>query len=207
MTFNLPEEINPSPSFNGTLIQAASVCPETTVFASAEIAQHLEETPAIDLRLMVQPGGFFGFVDKRICWVGSHSPNGAMVRIANRNLVDCLHRLLLASKKLPQPRAEAERALARIGGRCPACGETRLPRRKGRLAWVMRCEYETHEEFKIDAKTFAEIAEALQIRCPECENLAVTRNSSQGVPFLSCPDYSRGCHGRPASLAEIFPGS
>jgi hypothetical protein len=91
---NIPEAFDPSSSFDEALIRVTSVCSQITVFASAGIAARLEETTTIDLRLMVQPGGFFSFVDDRLVWVGLYSPSGAMVRVTERNLVDGLRRLL-----------------------------------------------------------------------------------------------------------------
>jgi hypothetical protein len=202
---NLPEGFNPGVVFVDALINSSAVCPRVTVFGSKDIAVRLE-TSAIDLRLMIQPGGFFAFVNDRVAWIGSYSPLGAIARVEIPSLVDALGKLLLSSAKLPHPSAEAERAMMKIAGRCPECGEDRHPRHKSRAGWVLGCGNLRHESAPLSAELLTEIAEAFDVRCPECHKRAVGRNSGKHL-FFGCPDYSRGCGGKPPSLEELFRGT
>jgi hypothetical protein len=205
VVINVPEKFDPNPVFYDALIRSADVCPQRIVFASAAVAENLEET-TVDLRLMVQPGGFFAFIDDCLVWIGSLSANGAMARVANPYLVEALRKLLLGFTKFLRPSAEGERKLANIGGRCSECGEERLPRRRARSAWVMGCDNGNHATLPIDAHILTDIAGALQIRCPECQKLAIGRVSGKQL-FLGCPNYGRGCSGKPPTLGEIFRGA
>jgi hypothetical protein len=202
---NLPEGFNPDAVFFDALINTSVVCRRLTVFGSKDIAARLETSP-MDLRLMIQPGGFFAFVNDRVAWIGSYSPRGAIARVEIPGLVDALGKLLLSSAKLPHPSAEAERAMMKIGGRCPECGEDRRPRRKSRVGWVLGCGDPEHESAPLTAGLLTEIAEAFDVRCPDCHKRAIGKNSGKHL-FFGCPDYSRGCGGKPPSLDELFRGT
>jgi hypothetical protein len=212
---NIPEEFEPGARFYEALSGSARVCSEVLLFAPLKIATHLETT-LVDLRLMVQPGGFFAFVDKGLVWVGSSSANGAIARVENPALVDALRKLLLASFTLPRPSADAEKTLAKIGGRCSECGEDRRPRQRARSGWVLGCGDENHERLPITDRILTDriltdriltdIADALQIRCPECHTLAIGRAFGKQL-FLGCPNYARGCSGKLPALGNIFRGT
>jgi hypothetical protein len=201
---NLPEKLDPKAIFFDALARSSAVCSQVILFGPARVAEQLENT-TVDLRLMIQPGGMFAFVDDYLVWIGSYSPDGAMARVENPDLGKALQKLLLVSTKLPRPNAEAERTLAKIGGRCPQCGENRTPRRKPRAGWVMGCSRADHDSLSVDVPLLAEIAKALQVRCPDCQKIAVVRTSGKNL-FLGCPEYARGCRGKPPGLEDIFRG-
>jgi hypothetical protein len=203
---NLSERFPPDDDLLDAVRCLSGGASRVTVFAPVDIAARLEES-LVDLRLMVRPGGFFALMDGRGAFVGGTSPDGPVAHIVGEKVVEVLRRLLLgAAAVAPAPSAEAEAALARVGGRCGDCGADRRPRRATRGRWVLGCGDPDHQPVAIDRAVLAALAEALEVRCVDCGERAVAREAG-GHPFLGCPRYGRGCRGRVPGLDELFGGA
>jgi hypothetical protein len=203
---NLPETFQPSEDLLDGLRRLSSGSGHVTVFAPVDVATRLEDSK-VDLRLMVRPGGFFALLDGRIAFVGGASPVGPVGRVVGEGFAEVLGRLLLGPAAVaPAPSAEAEAAMARVGGRCGDCGGDRRPRRAAKGHWVLGCGTPGHQAVPLDRAALAAVAEALEVRCIDCGERAVAREAA-GRPFLGCPRFGRGCPGRVPNLDDLFSGA
>lgn len=185
--------------------EAAGRGVSTVVWCPLEIAQRLEDTAA-DLRLLGRGGGFFALLDRRVAYAGGLSALGPFVRAAGTEVVSVLQNLLLGSALAqPAPRAEVERAIAAIAGRCPDCGETRWPRRDIDGRWVLRCESLDHRGELLDRRMAEQLIQAAELKCPGCGGEA-TVGGEGGSLFVTYEHHDLACDVTALSLDQVFGG-
>lgn len=200
---NLPPGVTCTPSLVYALAARARSGQAVVVFGSAEVAAELEDSE-VDVRLLTRPAGTFAVIGRTVAYLGGLYPESPVARLEGAAFVEVVRPLLIGPVlAAPPPRAEAEAALAEIGGRCPKCGEHRQPRATEAGLWALRCESGDHPATSIDREVLGRIAQALGLRCPECGAPVVARESANG-PFLGCSNYAGSCRGRPPQLKDLF---
>lgn len=105
----------------------------------------------------------------------------------------------------PAPRAEIERAIAQICGRCPDCGEVRRPRRSGDGTWVVRCGVPTHRGEGVDHATLERLVAAAELSCPGCGGRAIVKGDERSL-FLVYLHDDAACNVTAVPLDEVFGG-
>ena len=205
VVLNIPDQFTVSEDLTRGVAGAAPDLERLTIFASLATAQRFEDTSA-DLRLMNRPGGFFALVDSQWLCLGGLSEQGAFASMEDEHAVETLASIYLGQTlAAPAPSAEAEEALSEIFGRCTECGAARRPRRDRESGWIIRCATRSHVTDPLTLEQLGACVDALGVRCPECGGTAVARSGKFGR-FLGCPNYRRGCGGRPPRLEDLFGG-
>ncbi|MEW6751173.1 MAG: AAA domain-containing protein [Candidatus Latescibacterota bacterium] len=206
LVVNIPATLRWSDDAVAELREAARRVRHTLVFCPPDVAEVLEETPAV-LRLMSAPGGCFMLADGTVALVGGTSGDGLFARIQRARAVVCLEELLLGDwRGAPAPQAEVEHALDAVCGRCPECGEVRRPRKAGGRSWVLGCPSQGHRREPLRYEGMRPIVAALGIRCTACGRQSVLRDGPHGI-YLGCLGHAAGCPSRVPRLEDLFPGS
>jgi hypothetical protein len=200
---NVPEHmVLPAP-----LIDLLRVVPDrgipVTVFASYETAAALE-TSEVDVRLLVQPAGFFVLVGARFAAIGGREPSSPVFCLEDAATAGTLHQLCVgATLAKPRPSVEIDAKLDVLCGRCPECGDRRRPQQVDGQEWRLRCGSVGHAAVTISKDELQRLVATVATRCPQCGAPAIVR-ASRGGFFLGCENFSNGCRGKLPKLTDIF---
>lgn len=202
---NVPEGVTLPEALLDLLRTAPASGIPVTVFADFDTAVNLEESDA-DLRLLVLPAGFFVFAGSQFAAIGGRDSTSPIVCLEEVAVVGALHRLCVGGVLAkPRPSADIEARLLSLCGRCPDCGDSRLPRQTGRNQWALQCKSHRHAATALSQTELQEIVTAIGTRCPQCDSQAIVRGSRGGY-FLGCENFSNGCPGKLPHLHDIFGG-
>jgi hypothetical protein len=127
-----------------------------------------------------------------------------VARVDDPALLAVLRDLLLGpAGRTPSPATRSDGALDDLFGDCAACGELRRPRGRGTV-WAVGCSDPAHGAERLVAADGARLAEALDVRCPECGARALAVPTRAGGVRFACPREQAGCPGEPPSLGDLF---
>lgn len=101
---HLPQGFEPNAELNGAIARAVIRLPRF----DAHGAEHPSPGSSNSIHSVLPLSGFFAFFDRRIAYVGGHSPHAPVARVEGPEVVELLEELCVGQTTLPRPRDLAD---------------------------------------------------------------------------------------------------